>query len=347
MFSELIKTSTARIEEQYNDALKLFTTFANTLKGFQVEYQEAKTNIFSGVEEIITSFIYKNIKILCSYLEHFSSIKELQELFIQIIQTSIKICGAGLNQFYNTILVSTLTTFELHPIENVRLLELMHTILFYFESSQEQQYWIQHNFSKFNQFIMNLLDQNKNASIISRWIDVLYRVYELHSDFFFSLPELETIIVLLIQIFYEPQGPDLLKKLVQILNCFIGTASTIQNPTFSQYIPKILEITFQKLCEIEPYRVKLISPIILSVLEGVQQEDLLINLFLTALSHNVYQNISDDQKKTFLEAIHRYQKNDLILNALLKHFSEYAQDPVQNADSMLYVQKKLLEKSPV
>lgn len=258
MFSELISQGKAKMEDQYHDAIKLFTTFANTLQAFQSEYQGGDS-LPPAIGEIITSFVYKNIKVICSYLERFSGLKELQELFVLIIHNSLKICGSGLNQFYNSILVSTLTTFEQDPIENVRLLELMHQIMFYFEFSQEQQSWLEHNLSQFNQFIINLLNQTKNASIISKWIDILCRVYEFHPDFFFSLPELETVIVLLLKIFYEPQGPDLLKKLVQILNSFIGTTSAIQNPTFSQYIPKILEATLHKLCEIEPHRVHIVK----------------------------------------------------------------------------------------
>ena len=49
-------------------------------------------------------------------------------------------------------------------------------------------------------------------------------------------------------------------------------------------------------------------------------------------------------KKIFLEAIHRYQDNPKVLNAILTSFAEYIQDPVQNASSMMYIQEQLTKQ---
>lgn len=234
-------------------------TFSNVLQGFQTESKDNPFNLTKVIEETALPFILRNISYICAYLTTFSQYEEFITRFASIIKTSIRICGPRLEQFYQQMIVSALSVFEVCPDKNFSLLDTIGTIIFYFEHSEEQQKWLQQNFSNFNHFIINLMSVEKNVNILSKWIDILKKVFELYRDFFLSLPELEQIIGLLLTIFCEIAEIGVLRKSAELLSLLIGTKSTIMLPAVLKFLPKILELTFAILPGFDPHKVVIVT----------------------------------------------------------------------------------------
>jgi len=313
---------------------------ATVLKGAETDLLNNNRYSDELLDGAIQPFILKNIQDVCLYLELFGSLPQFVGVFSVIIKMASRTCGLKLEELYTKIISLILQVFGLNPQHNYQLLDAFGDLILRFRDSEIQKNWLSENLHDFNTSILTYLSNHNDPDLLNKWIQILSNIYQIYPEYLLSAPDIDKVLEFLLLVFSNAAEYESLKNISNFFNKIVENKTMVMNETTIKIIPKIINAFFHKLLNLD--NIAMIVKPLSNILVAFQEEkDHLIQLLCQSLNIEQYQELSEENRNTFLQAIYLYRADTRSLNNIIRSFKDFVNSKELMPESMIFIQDKV------